>query len=188
MRDAENLQYKTVTYGLQSQDGPDALAYLEPSAQLAHAIAVGYWPWADTSTANSDGFPGSPAEAQCFQIMNAAGIATPNPPGRDGEATAGMTALCDGLFLLYQGAQGLGQNLSAATFSAAAERLGTSYQDAFGYAGNGDVGPGHHDAVDSYRMLHWDPGCSNGYDGGTGKGTQGCWKLDSRTSYRSPEV
>jgi hypothetical protein len=188
MRDAENLQYHTVTYGLQSQDGLDGVAYLEPSDQLAHAVGVGYLPLLDTSTANSDGFPGSPAEAQCLQIMNAAGIATPNPPGRDGEATAGMMQKCDSLFLLYQGAQGLGQNLNAATFAAGAERLGTAYQNSFGYAGNSNVGPGHHDAVDSYRTLHWDPACTNGYDGGTGKGSQGCWKLDSRTSYRSPEV
>jgi hypothetical protein len=188
MRDADNLQYHTVTYGLQSQDGPDALAYLEPSDQLAHAIAVGYWPWADTSTANSDGFPGSTAESQCLQIMNNAGIATPNPPGRDGEATAQMEQLCDGVFMLYHGAQGLGQNLSAPAFAAAAERLGTSYQNSLGYSGNTVVGPGHHDGNDTYRTLHWDPSCTNGYDGGTGKGSSGCFKLDSRTSYRSPEV
>jgi hypothetical protein len=188
MRDAENLQYHSVTYGLQSQDGLDGIAYLEPSGQLARAVGVGYWPFVDTSTANSDGFPGSPAEAQCLQIMNAAGIQTPNPPGRDGEATQGMAGKCDAMFLLYNAAQNLGQNLNATTFAAAAERLGTSYQSSFGYAGNSYVGPGHHDAVDSYRTLHWDPSCTNGYDGGTGKGSQGCWKLDSRTSYRSPEV
>jgi hypothetical protein len=188
MRDADNLQYHTVTYGLQSQDAPDAVAYLEPSDQLAHAIAIGYIPLLDTSTANSDGFPGSPAEAQCLQIMNAAGIATPNPPGRDGEATAGMMQKCDSMFLLYDGARNLGQSLSVDTFAAAAERLGSSYQDAFGYAGNSTVAPGHHDAVDTYRTLHWDPTCTNGYDGGSGNGSNGCFKLDSRTSYRSPEV
>ncbi|HEV7679886.1 MAG TPA: hypothetical protein VGQ42_15085 [Candidatus Dormibacteraeota bacterium] len=188
MRDADNLRYNTVTYGLQSQDGLDGVAYLEPPAQLAHAVAVGYMPLLDTSTANSDGFPGSPAEAQCLKIMSDAGIAAPNPPGRDGEATAGMMQKCDAMFLLYHGAQNLGQSLSASTFAAGAERLGTTYQSAFGYAGNSSVGPGHHDAVDTYRTLHWDPSCTNGYDGGTGKGSQGCFKLDSRTSYRSPEV
>jgi hypothetical protein len=188
MRDADNLQYHTVSWGLQSQDGLDATAYLSPSDQLAHSVGVGYWPWADTSTANSDSYPDSPAEARCLQIMNAAGIATPNPPGRDGEALITMETRCDAIFLLYEGAQGLGQNLSVAGFAAGAERLGSSFQDTMGYAGSGFVAPGHHDAVDSYRTVHWDPSCTDGYDGGTGKGSQGCFKLDSHTSYRSPEV
>ena len=187
MRGADSEKY-VPRYGLQSADGLDATAYLEPAGQLAGAMAVGYLPWADTSTANSDGFPGSPAEAQCYKIMNDHGIATPNPPGRDSQHTAGMDQNCDGLLFLYYGAAQLGQNLNATNFAAAAERLGNSFQNTFGYAGNSFAGPRHHDLNDSYRLLHWDPSCTNGSDGGTGNGSTGCWKLNSRTSYRSPEV
>ncbi|MGI8608951.1 MAG: hypothetical protein ACR2MY_06950 [Candidatus Dormibacteria bacterium] len=185
MRGADGQHY-TPKYGLQSADGLDATAYLEPASQLTGAIAVGYLPWADTSTANSDGFPGSAAAAACYKIMNDHGIATPNPPGRDGEATVAMTGSCDGLFLLYYGAANLGNNLNATSFAAAAERLGASYQDATGYEGNGYIGPAHHDAVNNYRFVHWDPSCTNGYN--PNGSSSGCWKLDNRTSYRSPEV
>ena len=188
MRDADNLNYHTVSYGLQSLDGLDAVAYLEPTDQVQNSVGVGYLPWADTSTANSDGFPGSSAEAQCLKIMNDAGIATPTPPGRDGEATVGMMSFCDAVMLLYQGSQGLGQNLTVASFAAGAEHLGNAYQSGLAYSGGSFVGPRHHDADDVYRTLHWDTSCTNGYDGGSGKGSTGCFRLDSRTSYRSPEV
>jgi hypothetical protein len=100
-----------------------------------------------------------------------------------------MTATCDPLMLFYAGAQGLGQNLNAANFTALAERLGSSYQNANGYPGNSYIAPRHHDANDTYRLLHWDPSCTNGYDPNSSNGkSSGCWKLNSRAAYRSPEV
>ncbi|HEX6489024.1 MAG TPA: hypothetical protein VF137_09190 [Candidatus Dormibacteraeota bacterium] len=188
-RDADNEHY-VPRYGLNSQDGLDATGYLVPEEQKVNSISVGYWPWADTSTVNSSGFPNGASESACYQIMNQHGIYSAEPKGkeRDGEGMLTIEWTCDALWTLYYGAAQLGQNLSAANVSAAIQGLGNSFQQSDTYFGYTLFGPRHLDGVDYYRYIRFDPSCTTGYDGGTGSPPQGCFKYDGTATYKSPEV
>ena len=188
-RDADNERY-TPRYGLSSQDGLDATGYLIPEDQKVNSIAVGYWPWADTSQVNSMGFPDSQSEALCYQIMNQHGIYSAESKGheRDGEGILTMEWRCDALWTLYYASANLGQNLNDANVAAGIVRLGNSFQLSISYPNYTYFGPRNPDPVDYYRYIKFDPNCTTGYDGGTGSPPQGCFKYDGTASYRSPEV
>ncbi len=188
-RDADNEHY-VPRYGLSSQDGLDATGYLVPEDQKVNSIAVGYWPWADTSEVNSVGFPDGPSEALCYKIMNQHGVYSAESKGheRDGEGMLTIEWTCDALWLLYYGAANLGQDLTATNVSAGILRLGSRFQQSDTYDGYTYFAPRHLDGPDYYRYIKFDPNCTTGYDGGTGSPPQGCFKYDGTSTYRSPEV
>jgi hypothetical protein len=171
------------TYGLGSNDAPGALEQQNSSvlAELKNSYAVGWAEGADVETANGDPWPpASGPGAQCLAIQKQGGV----PPFAHRTDALIAFSYCDTILLLWQATQGV-SNLTAQTFEAGVQRLGSSYQTASSYSTY--IAPGHWDAPAGYRLLYADPNCSFTNDSGS-QVNQLCFKFKSTTTYRAPDM
>ena len=148
MRYADNQSYRP-RYGLTSYDALAALPANAPVAQLHGAIAAGWWPAADLSTADRPAL--NAAGTVCRSVFTRAGI-----PATQDAASFGY---CDEALSLQAAAALLGPTpLTGDTLRLAFERLGSSYTSPSMLGTS--FGLGRHDGVAVARPLAFDDGCS----------------------------
>lgn len=154
MRAAQSQGYHPV-YGLSSYDDPGfVLEKSVPSSQLTGAEGAGWNEVADMDSVHGDPFPTGPAETQCLHVLKATGAA---PTTRSTFYQAEF--FCDGVFLLSAAAAHLGKNLNTATLTDAIDKLGRSYQAAYGLPNGTYYGPGSRSGGAYYRDLAFKTSC-----------------------------
>jgi hypothetical protein len=153
LADAESQHYRP-TYGLNSNNGLSIIAGDVPKAQLHGALAVGWLPLVDEpASADPDGHANA-ARRSCLQVMAKHGIVFQN---RNAELV-GM-ADCDMMGLLGLVLGGLqDQQLSAASFTSALNRVGTSHQSPLTFQTS--YSAHQHDGVAEVRHAAFVDGCA----------------------------
>jgi ABC-type branched-subunit amino acid transport system substrate-binding protein len=144
-------------YGLSSFDQPGF--FLEPTVpatQLRGSVGAGFNQITDVDAASGDPYPTGQAETQCFEAMKSNGDTPPNARA----AAFGAEFFCDGLFMLQAAARTLRDNLSVATWTEAASRLGTSYQATYSLPGGTRFVPGQRAGGAFYRYLAYVDTCA----------------------------
>lgn len=151
MKTAESQNYHP-KYGMSSITGPNDLASggQIPKAQLLGAKGMGWWPTADAAYSGDAGTFNA-AAAQCKKIMVKA--------GQPWTSAVWLLELkfCDNFFLIKALADRAG-SVTASSFNAAADRLGTAYLSPYMWKNN--FRPGDHNAAMYIRNTAYDDGCS----------------------------
>ncbi len=119
-----------------------------PPEVLKGMVGVGFAPAQEVADAQLP-FPGTDAEKKCIDIYSKAGITFPSR-----EAARVALPYCDAALLLQAGATDLTDNLNAAAWGAAVEKLGSAFVPATGFTGTG-----RHAASGAYRVLRFDNDC-----------------------------
>jgi hypothetical protein len=157
MSAAQSQGYKP-TYALSSWDAPSVVGQLAPQEQLKGTLGQGYLPSLDVNAAQDPG--GTAATKACLAIYSEAGFDMSNRI-----ATGTMLAACD-TFLMAKKALDGQASITAATFAAGVERIGSDFVPAGTFATR--MRPDAHDGAAGYRFLVFDSGCSCfTYKGGT---------------------
>lgn len=151
----QNQQYKQFVYALNSFDVPRYMA-VNFKPNMAGAIGVGFSPVDDVLDAQYQ-FPQPGMETFCRDLYKAAGVAV---PGRyiDGQFNSKQAmSYCESTMMLKLVADRVSGPLTAASWSAQAERLGTGFQAAQTFSTS--YGPGKHTGATTYRDITYQSAC-----------------------------
>jgi hypothetical protein len=151
----QNQQYEQFVYAVNSFDVPRYLAANFPR-NMGGAIGIGFAAVEDVFDAQY-AFPQPGLETTCRDIYKAAGVAV---PGRylDGQFNSKQAiSYCESTLLLKKVADSLRGDVTPASFTAAAERLGTSFQAAQTFRTS--FGPRKHTGAEAYREITYDAEC-----------------------------
>jgi ABC-type branched-subunit amino acid transport system substrate-binding protein len=143
----------TATYGVSTFDSPIFMVNnpgTVPPESLKGMIGIGFAPASDVPDTQLQ-FPATDAEKNCLNIYEQAGITF----AKRENARVAFT-YCDAALLLQGAAAGLGSELNAAAWGAAAQKLDFATAGGFG----GKLGPDGYAAGTGYRVLRYDTGCS----------------------------
>ena len=151
MQAAENQGYRPF-YALTTNNSPQGLKQLAPAKQLERAQAVSWW-WGDVGEDEKQQTPPAlpRSRATCEKIMTDAGV------DMSGAAAGSSMITCDQLLLLKTLADRAATPSSAA-MSAAADRLGSSYESTLSYKTT--IGPDRRDGASVTRLIRFEAGCS----------------------------
>jgi hypothetical protein len=153
----QNQQYEQFVYALTSFDVPRYMSSDFPR-NMEGMIGVGFSPVDDVLDPQHP-FPQPGTEKLCFDIYKAAGITLQARYQNRVFNSKQAMSYCESTLLLKKVADGLGSApLTPASFTAAAERLGSSFQAAQTFRTS--YGPGKHTGAVSYREITFTPSCS----------------------------
>lgn len=151
----QNQQNNQFVYALDSFDVPRYMA-ANFKNNMAGAIGIGFSPVDDVLDAQHK-FPQPGLETECQAIYKAAGVSV---PGRyiDGTFNSKQAlSYCESTLLLKKVADAIPNDLTAASWTAAAERLGTAFQAAQTFATS--FGASKHTGAAAYREITFDAAC-----------------------------
>lgn len=148
-RSAENQDYRP-RYGLNSQNGPTAIAGNVPPAQFRRAIGVGWAPQLDVPASE---LPANAARDRCFAMY-----AKEGQKPADANNGAIMAGICERMEFLKAAVEAGGPDVTIDSFARGAEALGDSFPSYTGL-GNNVFGPGRHAGGAFYRLLAHDADC-----------------------------
>jgi hypothetical protein len=151
----QNQQQRQFVYALTSFDIPRYMA-TEFRANMAGAIGVGFSPVNDVLDAQY-AFPQPGLEARCAAMYKAAGVPMPGRYVVNRFDSKQAISYCETVLLLKQVADTIPHALTAEAWTAAAERLGTSFQ--MGQSFRTSFGPGKHSGPTAYRDITFEAGC-----------------------------
>ena len=152
----QNQQYNQFVYALTSFDVPRYMELNFPR-NMAGAIGVGFSPDDDVMDARYP-FPQPGLETTCRNIYKAAGVSM---PGRyvDGQFNAKQAmSYCESVMLLKAAADKVTGPLTAKSWAAAAESLGSSFQAAQTFATS--YSAAKHTGASAYREITFLDSCS----------------------------
>ncbi len=152
----QNQQYNQFVYGLTSFDVPRYMATNFPK-NMAGAIGVGFSAVDDVLDAQHP-FPQPGLETTCKGIYQAAGISI---PGRyvDGTFNSKQAmSYCESTLLLKKAADAVSGTLTAASWTAVAQGLGSSFQAAQTFGTS--YSSSKHTGAAAYREIAYSAGCS----------------------------
>jgi hypothetical protein len=162
----QNQQNRQFVYALNSFDVPRYMAVNFPN-NMAGMIGVGFSP-VDDVLDPQHAFPRPGLEATCRAIYKKYGV---DMPGRyvDGVYNSKQAmSYCESTLLLKQAADTVKGDLTGASWTAAANRLGTSFQAAQTFATS--YGPDKHTGAAAYRDITFQADCKcMAYTSGTRK-------------------
>lgn len=129
-------------------------------ANLANALAIGFYPIADAEDTQLT-FPQAGPEQRCIDIYSKKQLIT----GFESRYLSRYAqAYCDGMYFLKTVGDKSKGGLNAEAFTAEAEKLGSKGFDAsIGWLTK--FGPKRHDGGDGYRVLKFNPLCSKPFNG-----------------------
>jgi hypothetical protein len=151
----QNQQNRQFVYALSTFDVPRYMAVNFPN-NMAGAIGIGFSPVDDVLDPQHK-FPQAGLETTCRNIYKAAGIAI---AGRyvDGVFNSKQAmSYCESTLLLKRVADAVQGDLNAGSWTAQAEKLGTSFQAAQTFSTS--YGRGKHTGAVAYREITYTPSC-----------------------------
>lgn len=151
----QNQQQSSFVYALTSFDVPRYMAGNFPK-NMAGAIGIGFSPVDDVVDAQH-AFPQAGTEADCVAIYKAAGIAIPARYSSDFNSKQAMS-YCESTLLLKKVADTIPNNLTEAAWTAAAQKLGTSYQAAQTFGTS--YSSSKHTGAAYYREITYSADCT----------------------------
>jgi ABC-type branched-subunit amino acid transport system substrate-binding protein len=152
--DSAKNQGASFIYAMTSFDSPRYnMERYKP--QMVGALGIGFSPANDLLDPQHP-FPQPGRETECVNIYKAYGITFPARVN-DKSTTRQAMSYCETTLLLKAAADKVQGDLTAASWSAAAESLGSSFPMAMTHTTR--FGPGDHTGAATYRVLQYDTAC-----------------------------
>jgi hypothetical protein len=139
-------------YGLNSANGLTALAGDIPAQQLAGALAIGWEPTYDESSADDPDSHSTPTRKLCLSMLAAGGV---NSSNRNDETIE--LDICDMLLFLKTVLERAGASVTAASFKATVDSLGGAYTSPLTFTTR--FGSSRHDGVAAVRSAAFVDSC-----------------------------
>lgn len=151
MTGAQSQAY-TPKYGLNSANGLTALAGDIPAQQLAGAMAIGWEPTYDESSADDPDSHANPTRKLCLEMLARGGVTSSN---RNDETIE--LDICDMLLFLKTVVERTGASVTPASFIATADKVGGGYPSPLTFATQ--FSPSQHDGVAKVRPAVFVDSC-----------------------------